>query len=65
MEHEKPKPMPLEKSKEGKEPIPRPPNAPYEVISDLVGIVESGVPDLGQNHRKHIIEKMRSLHHQS
>jgi metal-responsive CopG/Arc/MetJ family transcriptional regulator len=27
----------------------------------LIGVVESGVPDLGQNHRRHLIEKIKGL----
>ena len=27
----------------------------------LIGVVESGVPDLGQSHRRYLIEKIRGL----
>ena len=31
----------------------------YDKVKHLVGVVESGVPDLGLNHRKHLIDKIR------
>ena len=31
----------------------------YEKVKHLVGVVESGVPDLGLNHRKHLINRIR------
>ena len=39
----------------------RPENATpiYDKVKHLVGVVESGIPDLGLNHRKHLIEKIR------
>ncbi len=33
---------------------------PYAKVQSLLGIAESGIPDLGQNHRKHLIEKIRA-----
>ena len=33
--------------------------SPYERVSKLIGTVESGIPDLGQSHRKHIMEKIK------
>ncbi len=30
-----------------------------ERVRDLVGRVESGVPDLGQRHREHLIRRLR------
>lgn len=33
--------------------------SPYERVSNLIGTVESGIPDLGQSHRKHILEKIK------
>ncbi|MBI4690711.1 MAG: hypothetical protein HY754_10680 [Nitrospirae bacterium] len=33
--------------------------APYERVKNLLGSVSSGIPDLGQNHRKHIIKKIK------
>jgi metal-responsive CopG/Arc/MetJ family transcriptional regulator len=32
----------------------------FKKAHNLIGIVESGIPDLGQNHRKHIINKIKS-----
>jgi metal-responsive CopG/Arc/MetJ family transcriptional regulator len=32
---------------------------PYSKISHLLGIVESDVEDLGQSHRKYLIQKVR------
>jgi predicted DNA-binding protein len=32
---------------------------PVERVRDLLGRVESGVPDLGQNHREHLIRRLR------
>jgi len=32
---------------------------PIERVRDLLGIVESGVVDLGQNHREHLIRRLR------
>lgn len=32
---------------------------PIERVRDLLGTVESGVPDLGQNHREHLIRRLR------
>ena len=32
---------------------------PIERVRDLLGAVESGVPDLGQNHREHLIRRLR------
>ena len=32
---------------------------PIERVRDLLGSVESGVPDLGQNHREHLIRRLR------
>ena len=32
---------------------------PVERVRDLLGSVESGVPDLGQNHREHLIRRLR------
>lgn len=33
--------------------------SPYERVSNLIGTFESGIPDLGQAHRKYLIRKMR------
>lgn len=34
---------------------------PFDTIKHLLGIVESGVPDLGQHHRKHVLKKMKHV----
>ena len=36
-----------------------PDTRPIERVRDLLGSVESGVPDLGQNHREHLIRRLR------
>jgi len=33
---------------------------PYAKVKSLLGIAESGIPDLGQNHRKFLVEKIKS-----
>jgi len=38
--------------------------SPYERAKHLLGIAESGVTDLGQNHRKHLIKKIKGLQEQ-
>lgn len=32
---------------------------PIDQVRDLLGSVESGVPDLGQRHREHLIARLR------
>jgi metal-responsive CopG/Arc/MetJ family transcriptional regulator len=32
---------------------------PYERVKYLVGSVSSGIPDLGEAHRKHLVEKIK------
>jgi hypothetical protein len=32
---------------------------PVERVRDLLGSIESGVPDLGQQHREHLIQRLR------
>lgn len=32
---------------------------PIERVRDLLGSVESGIPDLGQRHRKYLIRRLR------
>ena len=32
---------------------------PIERVRDLLGTIESGVPDLGQRHREHLIRRLR------
>jgi len=33
---------------------------PFTKAEHLLGIAESGIPDLGQHHRKHLLVKIRS-----
>ena len=32
---------------------------PIERVRDLLGRVESGIPDVGQRHREHLIRRLR------
>lgn len=32
---------------------------PVDRVRDLLGSVASGVPDLGQRHREHLVERLR------
>ncbi len=32
---------------------------PFERVRDLLGRVESGVPDLGQRHREYLLNRLR------
>ncbi|MCD6540980.1 ribbon-helix-helix protein, CopG family [Candidatus Bipolaricaulota bacterium] len=32
---------------------------PIELVRDLLGRVESGIPDLGRRHREHLLERLR------
>ena len=32
---------------------------PADLARDLIGSVESGIPDLGQNHRQHLLNRLR------
>jgi hypothetical protein len=32
---------------------------PFSKVKSLLGVIESGISDLGQNHRKHLIEKIK------
>jgi metal-responsive CopG/Arc/MetJ family transcriptional regulator len=34
---------------------------PIERVRDLLGRVESGVPDLGQRHREYLIQRLRHV----
>lgn len=38
---------------------PNEPTGPYERVRDLVGCLESGVPDLGTSHREHLVTRMK------
>lgn len=33
---------------------------PFARSKDLIGIISSGVQDLGSNHRRHLLERMKS-----
>ncbi len=32
---------------------------PYERVADLIGTVSSGIPDLGEAHRKYLMRKIK------
>ena len=32
----------------------------FEQIQDLIGSVESGIPDLGERHRDYLIERLKN-----
>jgi len=34
-------------------------NSPYERVHRLVGSLHSGIPDLGEAHREHLLKKFR------
>jgi Arc/MetJ-type ribon-helix-helix transcriptional regulator len=36
---------------------------PIERVRDLLGSVESGVPDLGQRHREYLLRRVKSTKH--
>ncbi len=35
-------------------------NRPIDRVRDLLGSVESGVPDLGQRHREYLVKRIRN-----
>ncbi|MCI4430053.1 MAG: ribbon-helix-helix protein, CopG family [Burkholderiales bacterium] len=35
------------------------PGRPVERVRDLIGSVQSGIPDLGSRHREHLIARLR------
>ena len=37
-----------------------PAERPFEKVKHLLGTAESGISDLGQHHRKHLIQKIRN-----
>jgi metal-responsive CopG/Arc/MetJ family transcriptional regulator len=41
----------IKESKTVKETIP------YERVADIIGTVSSGIPDLGEAHRKHLLKR--------
>ena len=36
---------------------------PYEKVKHLIGSYESGLPDLGTEHRKHLIKRFKRAQH--
>ncbi len=32
---------------------------PYEKVADVIGTISSGLPDLGEAHRKYLLKRMR------
>lgn len=32
---------------------------PFEKVHTLIGSIQSGIPDLGESHRKHLLNKFR------
>lgn len=34
---------------------------PYEKAKDLIGVAESGITDLGTNHRRHLLSRIRHI----
>ena len=38
---------------------PGAPSRPMDLVRDLIGVVASGVPDLGSDHRKHLKGRIR------
>jgi Arc/MetJ-type ribon-helix-helix transcriptional regulator len=35
---------------------------PIDLVRDLLGSVDSGVPDLGRHHRDHLLRRLRRAH---
>ncbi len=42
------------------ETTPGPEKKPYDKAIHLIGVVESGIHDLGKNHRKYLIDKIKA-----
>jgi Arc/MetJ-type ribon-helix-helix transcriptional regulator len=38
---------------------PAPGTRPIDRVRDLLGSFESGIPDLGQRHREHLLDRLR------
>jgi hypothetical protein len=36
---------------------------PYKKVKHLLGIAQSGIPDLGRRHREHLLEKIKGAKH--
>ncbi len=34
-------------------------NKPYEKVKNLIGSISSGMPDLGEAHKKHLLRKFK------
>ncbi len=45
------------------ETTPEPERKPFEKAMHLIGVAQSGVSDLGQNHRQYLIERMKAKGH--
>jgi hypothetical protein len=41
------------------ENLSRDPKSPYRKVRHLIGSAESGISDLGQRHREHLLKKFR------
>jgi len=39
----------------------RSPTPPLDLVRDLIGAVESGLPDLGLRHREHLLSRLRHV----
>jgi hypothetical protein len=39
--------------------IKREENSPYEKVQGLIGSFQSGIPNLGEGHREHLLKKFR------
>lgn len=37
------------------------PSTPFDKVSHLLGSIQTGISDLGSNHREHLIRKFKSL----
>jgi len=33
--------------------------APFDLVKDLIGSIDTGLPDLGESHRKYLTERIR------
>ncbi|MBM4341315.1 MAG: ribbon-helix-helix domain-containing protein [Deltaproteobacteria bacterium] len=33
---------------------------PYDKVANMIGTISSGLPDLGEAHRRHLLKKMRN-----
>lgn len=38
---------------------PTPASSPYERAKDLIGVIESNIPDLGSDHEKHLAARFK------